>query len=75
MEFAFVKFPEMLVELLRRENAANVMPDLDLDVYMKVLEDKVHKYKIIAKVHKYTNKYPNGSTNKVHKYTKHSLRR
>ncbi|PRQ26836.1 putative sulfate-transporting ATPase [Rosa chinensis] len=28
---------EMLVELLRREKAANIMPDSDLDVYMKVL--------------------------------------
>ena len=65
MEFAFVKFPEMLVELLRREKSANVMPDPDLDVYMKVSKDKMHKNKIIAKVHKYTNKYPNGST-KVH---------
>ncbi|XP_062030524.1 pleiotropic drug resistance protein 1-like isoform X1 [Rosa rugosa] len=26
---------EMLVELLRREKAANIMPDLDLDLYMK----------------------------------------
>lgn len=28
----------MLVELSRREKTANIMPEPDLDVYMKVLE-------------------------------------
>lgn len=33
----------MLVELSRREKTANIMPDPDLDVYMKVLEKLAEK--------------------------------
>ncbi|KAL5166620.1 Pleiotropic drug resistance protein TUR2 [Glycine soja] len=32
---------EMLAELLRRQKAANIKPDLDLDIYMKILGTKV----------------------------------
>lgn len=34
--FKFEKFVEILAELLRREKAANIKPDPDIDVYMKV---------------------------------------
>lgn len=34
--FSFIKFSEMLAELSRREKEANIMPDPDLDIYMKV---------------------------------------
>ena len=33
----FGKFADMLAELSRREKAANIKPDRDLDVYMKVI--------------------------------------
>lgn len=29
-------YPDMLVELSRREKKANIKPDADIDVYMKV---------------------------------------
>lgn len=32
----FFLFADMLAELARREKAANIMPDPDIDVYMKV---------------------------------------
>ena len=32
----FCKFAEMQAELSRREKAANIMPYLDIDIFMKV---------------------------------------
>lgn len=32
----FGNFAEILAELLRREKAANIKPDPDIDIYMKV---------------------------------------
>lgn len=31
-----LSYPDMLVELSRREKEANIKPDADIDVYMKV---------------------------------------
>ncbi|KAM5564594.1 hypothetical protein ABKV19_018929 [Rosa sericea] len=39
---------EMLVELLRREKAANIMPDSDLDVYMKAAALKGQETTVIT---------------------------
>ena len=35
--FKFGYFADMLAELSRREKAANIKPDPDIDIYMKVL--------------------------------------
>jgi len=34
----FENFAEILAELLRREKAANIKPDPDIDIYMKVTQ-------------------------------------
>ena len=34
---------DMLSELSRREQSANIKPDLDLDVYMKARENFINK--------------------------------
>lgn len=33
--FLFVMLSDLLTELLRREKAANIMPDSDIDAFMK----------------------------------------
>lgn len=47
-KFTFAKITEMLAELSRREKTSNIMPDPDLDIYMKVrkysLEQKFTTY-------------------------------
>ena len=35
--FIFGKFADMLAELSRREKVANIKPDPDIDIYMKVI--------------------------------------
>lgn len=37
MSFMLEKFSEMLAELSRREKEANIKPDPDIDIYMKVI--------------------------------------
>lgn len=43
--FIFGKLVDMLAELSRREKTANVKPDLDLDIYMKV---RKHKIRVVS---------------------------
>jgi hypothetical protein len=37
-----LEFADMLSELSRREKAANIKPDPDIDVYMKVRKTSYH---------------------------------
>lgn len=58
--FSFGKFSEMLAELSRREKAANIMPDADLDIYMKVnlICIELSAYNIFQLMQKYCLKEP-----------------